>query len=230
MSDLPAPLDTAFRQSVFEDFYAVQVELPAATLRLIDGAGFVSFTVDGATQTFNGRDPVYGVLSASDAIQEGFGDNAPAFAFTIQPATDGATAALSDLGIQGSRVRVWSGARNPVTNAVIGVSLRFDGFLDFATIEGDINEISIDFQCITWAELFFLTQEGISLSNGFHQSLYPGETGLAYMTGIQRTVIWGPGDRPNNLTYSATGSVGSGAGFGGGGGGRAFEGLNLNLV
>lgn len=233
MSELPAPLDAAYRQSVIHDFYAVEVVLPAATIRLIDGAGFVTFPVDGVDRTFNGRDPVYGVLSAADAIQEGFGDNAPAFAFSIQPATDGATAALSDLAIQGSRVRVWTGVRNPETNAVYGVSLRFDGFLDFATIEGDLNSISIDFQCITWAELFFHTQEGISLSNGFHQSLYPGETGLAYMTGIQRTIIWGPGDRPNNLTYSASGGVSGayGGGFsGGGGGGRGFEGLNLNLV
>ncbi|MDZ7824498.1 MAG: hypothetical protein U5K75_11010 [Ahrensia sp.] len=209
MSDFSAPLDAAYRKSVIHDFYAVEVVLPAKTIRLLDGAGFVSFSVDGVVQTFKGSDPVYGVLSAADAIKEGFGDNAPAFTFSIQPATDAATLALSDLANQGSRVRVWTGVLNPATNAVFGTSLRFDGLLDFAMIEGDLNSISIELQCITWAELYFLTQEGIALSDGFHKSLYPTETGFAYVTGIQRSIIWGPGDRPNNITYetSSTGAA-----------------------
>lgn len=230
MTELTANLDAAYRASVIEDFYAIEIVLPSATIRLIDGAGFVNFPVDNVNCTFKGKDDIYGVLSAADKLQDGFGDNAPAFSFTMQAATDGAAAALTDLSNQGSSVRVWSGVRNPETNAVYGVSLRFDGFLDFATIEGDLNSIAINFQCVTWAELFFYTAEGVNLSDAFHKSLYPGEAGLAYMTGIQRSIIWGPGERPNNLIYSGktTGAGGGAGGVGGGGWREARARLNLH--
>ncbi len=40
-------------------------------------------------------------------------------------------------------------------------------------------------------ELFFFTDDGIRLSDTFHQYLWPGETGLFDVTGILRQIYWG---------------------------------------
>lgn len=222
-TELPTAVDTRLLQRVVHDFYALKVTLPSATIRLLDGSGTVTFDPGTGSETFTGRDATFGVLESADAFRDGFGDEAPSLHFSIQPASDSAIASLTSPDNQLSPVKVYYGTRDPATGAVDGVALRFDGFLDFATIEGDADaKVSIEFQCITWAELYFRNLEGVGLSDAFHQSLYPGETGLAYVTGVQRTIVWGPGDRPNNL---AAGYPNIYTGFGGGGGGYGIGGI-----
>lgn len=217
MADLPTALKNSLDVSVVHDFYALEIVLPGATIRLLDGAGVVKFdAADGVgVRTFNGLDPIYGTLANAETLRDGFGDSAPAMNFGIAPATDGAIAALVNPANQFSPVRLWYGTRDPATGITIGVSLRFNGFLDYGMLEGDGRSIIISMQAVNNDELYFRNQEGVTLSNAFHKSLYPAEDGFAFVTGIQRTVIWGPGDRPSNLAYTT-----APGGAGGGGGGR----------
>lgn len=230
MSELPTAMEAELRKPVVSEFYAIEIALPSATIRLIDGAGFVKFDTGSGIQKFTGRDAVYGVLESADSLRDGFGDTSPAFGFSIQPATDGATLALANPSNQGAAVRAWVGTRDEATNGVHGVVLRFDGFLDFGTIEGELGNLSIDMQCVTWSELFFRTREGITLSHAHHQSNWPGENGLRYITGIQRTVVWGPGERPSTTIYAGGGGYyGEANPYGGfGGGGRGLPNINIS--
>lgn len=228
MSDLNLALDNSLKERVVFDFYAIKISLPGATIRLIDGAGVVNFDTGAGTEKFTGRDAIFGVLDSTEAFGDGFGDQAPELVFTIQPATDGAVLALTSQANQLSPVEIWYGTRDQ-ENTIIGVSKRFDGFFDFATIEGEQDgSINIDINCITWQALYWRIAEGVGLSDASHQSFYPGELGLAYVTGIQRSIIWGPGDRPSNVIYSGGGGFGGGS-SGGAGGDRAI-GRNLDFV
>ena len=213
MSDLPVSLDQELRKDTFSDFYAIEILLPSHTIRLLDGAGFRKFADD---RKFVGKDDIFGALEGADAFRDGFGDSAPALQFSIIPATDGAILALTDEGNQLSPVTVYYGTTNETTGDVISYSERFTGFYDFAKLEDNGQGAVIDIQCVQWSELYFRTEEGHSLADAFHQSLYPGERGLRHVTGIQRTIVWGPGDRPGSYSY---GGSGGGGGYRGGGGG-----------
>ena len=136
MSDLPTALDNALKLRLANDFYALKMVLPGATVRLLDGAGTVTFDPGTGNETFTGRDAVYGALDTVEKFKDGFGDSAPALQFSLIPASDGAVAALSSATCQLSSVKAWYGTRNPATNAVDAVSLRFDGFFDFRQAHG----------------------------------------------------------------------------------------------
>lgn len=223
MTDLNAQTVIELKKPVASEVYAVEILLPNRAIRLIDGAGFVRFNTGDQVHEFSGSDDVYGVLAAADNLSDGFGDNAPSFNFSLLPATDGATLSLSNPVNQLSPVRVWAVTRNPQTNEVIGAYLRFNGFFDFAVTDGSSQEITIDMQCITHSELFFRNNEGVTLSNSFHQSIWPGENGFRFVTGIQRSIIWGPGDRPQNIAFRG-GNSGVSTG-----GARTFGQRNLSL-
>lgn len=223
MSNLPTALDQELRKDAFSDFYALEMILPNNTIRLIDGAGVRNFP-DG--RKFTGQDAIFGVLEGADAFRDGFGDSAPSLSFSIVPATDGAIAALADDDNQLAPVNVYYGTTDEATGQVISYSERFTGFFDFAKLEDNGEGAVIDIQAVQWSELYFRTEEGHSLADAFHQSLYPGERGLRWVTGIQRTIVWGPGERPSNLSYRG-GSYGYG-GSNGGGGVRDVFGPNIN--
>lgn len=223
---LPADLVAAAKEPVYADFYAVEIVLPSATIRWVDGAGFVKFNPHGSgTIKFTGRDPVFGVLESTDPFNDGFGDNAGSLSFTIAPATDGAITQLLSPDVQFSTVKVWWGVLDQNTGIPVNYSERFDGLLDYALLEaGAEGEISIAMYCITEEELFFRNQEGVALADGFFQTMYPGELGLQYVVAIQRSIIWGPGERPPSLIYQ-NGSYGGGIpGDVRGGGGGGFRG------
>ncbi|MFC3711257.1 hypothetical protein ACFOMD_01660 [Sphingoaurantiacus capsulatus] len=169
-------------------FGALKIELPGHILRLLDGAGFVDF--DGGT--FVGRDPVYGVLAAIEEIGDGVGDEAPAIGITLHPASDASAAALAAPGMQGSRVSLFVGAVDRATGLVVpDPELVFVGELDVPTLRSTRNGRSLDFDVVSTFERFFDDDEGARLSDGFHQSVWPGELGLAHVTGVEKTVYWG---------------------------------------
>lgn len=191
----------------------VKIELPDATIRLCDGA----FVIWGE-ETFFSSDENFGNIGGIDAVSEGVGDSAPALRLTFQPTTTAAPADLSQPSWQGSRVRVWIAEVDPDTNQVTGTpSLQFDGQTDTTELIVGRSKRLVVMDIVSRAERLFVIDEGNTLSDRFHQSLYPGERGEENATGIGVGVAWGQAlpAQSYGLGFSGGGNYG-----GGGGGGR----------
>lgn len=204
MSSLSPQLDAALSAASPLWFGAVRIDLPGTILRLLDGAGFATF--DGGT--YLGRDPVYGVLAAIDEISDGIGDEAPAIGLTLHPASDAAAADLASPAMQGSPVSIFVGAIDRATGLVVpDPELLFVGILDVPTLRSGRHRRSLEIEVVSTFERFFADDEGARLADGFHQSLWPGEQGLGFVTGVEKTVYWGMDAPPQAVV---TGSAGGG--------------------
>src|SRR3546814_12965143 len=127
MSQFTRGMETALAAETPLVVGLLKIELPDATIRLLDGSGQLVF--DG--ETYTGRDPVFGSLAAVEAIEDGVGDEAPALNFTLLPASDAASAELASPDMQGSVVSLWLAAVDRATGAVIPAPLLpFTGELD----------------------------------------------------------------------------------------------------
>jgi len=187
----------------------LEVRLPNYNLRVIDGASEVVWpNLDGAAATFVGRDPTYGVWSASDAFGDGIGDQVPAMGFTLLPTDVANAASLTDPKVQTSRTRVWFAVIDKTTGGLVPDPYQlFEGELDQPTLTVGKGTLELEYTVASAFERLFLNSEGNRLSDAFHQLRWPGELGLQYMTGLVRQIIWGPGDRPSGIT-SANGGGG----------------------
>lgn len=214
---LPAALAASFSSGRCLPVLLLRVDLPARpTLALLYGSGQITWSgVD-----FVGKDATFGALVSLDPPEDGAGDTAPAMGFEIATPTDAAAAILASPLYQGSRVRLWVGGID-TAGAFLEPYLLFDGELDRPLLKLDKGVRSLEFDCVSGFERVFSDSEGQRLADASHQAVWPGETGLIYVTGINRTIIWGPGERPGNGPVYGAGA----GGFNsiGGGGGRSWH-------
>jgi len=184
----------------------LKIELPEHTIRLCDGAGVVTFGGD----TYVGRDPVFGTLAEVEPIGDGVGDEAPGLSFTLHPPRDTAAATLAGAAMQGSPVNLWLAAVNRATGAVIPDPLPiFSGELDQPVITVDKGSRELEYECVSGFERLFDNDEGIRLSDSWHRSIWPGEQGLANVSGIIKKVYWGVSSPPASVTYPFNGFFGN---------------------
>jgi hypothetical protein len=177
---------------------AIEILLPDHALRLIDGAGRV--TIGG--NVFLGRDPTYGTIDSVDVIADGTGDEAPEVRLTLLPASDAAAASLASATMQGSQVSIWLAALDPVSGLVIPDPLLvFLGELDVPTLKAGEHRRELEYSIVSVFEKFFADDEGARLSDTFHQSVWPGEKGFAFVTGADETIYWGADAPPSNISY-----------------------------
>ena len=185
--------DSAFVSGQFDPpslllFVAVEVALPSGFLRLIDGAGEVSF----AGRTFAGLDPDLGVLGGLEPISDGFGDVSPGLKVTINPPTTTAAAILGSESMQGNSVLIWLGVLNPTTGAVVpDPVLVFVGEVDQGILSVGTGTRKLDLECVSIWERLFDDAQGVRLSNAYHQAAWPGELGMEFVTDNQRQLPWG---------------------------------------
>lgn len=204
---LSVALDAALRGAAPTVCCLMEIVLPEATIRVVDGAGEVAF--DGAT--YSGEDPVFGPLKAVESVTEQVGTEAPRVRFSFLPKTFEGLSQLTDPAAQGAEVSVWFGAVSPETGLLIGTpELLFLGELDEAVVDyGDAIVVTLDVAS-AWERLFD-AQEGTRLNNAFQQSLYPGDLGFAFVTEIQRQEPWGyDAPRPSVVADVSTPSSGGG--------------------
>lgn len=200
-------MEAALKQRFANLFGAIRIDLPAATVRLLDGAASLSF--DGGTYT--GKDPVFGVLDSTEEIADGIGDEAPALSFTLLPPDDAAAADLTSPAAQGSAVKMVVGAFIPETGTVVPDPLVvFLGELDVATLNIDRGKREVDFECVSAFELYFENQEGVRLVPSWHRSVWPDEAGLDNVTGVENDIYWGRAAPKSAVYYSGGGVVGGG--------------------
>ncbi len=224
MSELDPALDTALQADGPRMFGAIEIVLPAATIRLLDGSGFL--TLFG--NTFVGHDPTYGALASFEPFNDGLDNTAPAIRMSMNVPTNTAVAAIADPDAQGGQVSVWVGAVNPQTGlSVSDPYLAFLGELDVATVQIGQNKRTVVLDVVSVFERFFDQDEGVRLNGPWHNSVWPGELGLQYIVAVQQNMPWGQdAPRPVLLTdmtpASSPGAVGgpqfgsySGGGFNG---------------
>lgn len=169
-------------------FGAIKMELPGKTLCLLDGAGVLSF----GGNTYAGEDAEFGTIAALDVISEGMGDDAPEVRLSLNPADGTALATLCNPAMQGSRVSIFVGVANIATMAPIGTpELIFLGEVDVPRMGSSGEDRSVEYTLVSIFERLFEVDEGQRATDGFHQSIWPGETGLDGMTGTANKLYWG---------------------------------------
>lgn len=181
-------LAAALAQPRVTMFNAVQIAFPGRTVRLLNGNG--RLTLFG--NSFAGRDAVFGTLGAIDELEEGSGDEAPALSIDLHPPADSAASTICNAAMQGAAVSVWVGAIDPNTGAVVPDPESLGKFMvDVPILISSEKGRRVSLQLVSALERAFDTDRGNSLSNGFHQSVWPGERGLEYVTGVAQRIYWG---------------------------------------
>jgi hypothetical protein len=193
---LPADLAAALAAKRTLPFVMLRVDLAgvAPPLCLLSGSGEIPF--DG--QIFKGTDERFGALAALDPPEDGAGDEAPNMGFDIATVSDAAAATLAGAQYQGSRVRAWVSAIVNDAGAIATPYLFFDGILNVPTLSIDKSERTLSFDCVSGFEYLFADSEGQRLADASHRAIHPGEMGFAHVTGVNRLIVWGPGDRPGS--------------------------------
>lgn len=169
----------------------LKIELPAATVRLCDGG-----VIYWGAETFRAKDPLFGTIGNFGELGEGIGDEVPAFEITFLPPEGVDPEDLAAEGYQTARVSIWIAEFDPATSAVIGTpDLMFLGQLDMIelSVDGSGGDKRRELQCsvVSLAERLFTRNEGNTLSEAFHKSVWPGETGQDSANGLTITVAWG---------------------------------------
>jgi hypothetical protein len=211
---MDSALIAEFEKGGYRVFEAVQIEWEAEdapVMRLVSG-GFVTFSVDGSDETFIARDTIYGVLGSVSAFRDGIEAQAPRGEVTLLgPSSDG-IGYISAEKSQGSRVRIWNGAVNPSTGAVVGApELIFDGEFDYADIPTGASSTGWVLNIGTRQERQLEPDAQRRLTDAYHQSVWPGELGCKNVSAVNRKIYW--------RLATPTGGVGGGGGGGGGNGG-----------
>lgn len=210
---MDSALIAEYEKSGYLFFEAVQIEWEAddaPVMRLLSG-GFVSFTVDGSSETFLPRSDDYGLLGSVSTFSDGIEATASRGEVTILgPSSDG-IGYISAAKSQGSRVRIWNGAVNPSTGAVVGApELIFDGEFDYADVPVGPSSTAFVLNVGTRQERQLEPDAQRRLTDAYHQSIWPGELGCKNVSAVNRKVYW--------RLATPTGGVGAGGGGGGGNG------------
>lgn len=107
-------------------------------------------------------------------------------------ASDAAASDLAGADKQGSVVTIYMGGVDRATGQVIpSPHLLFIGELDVPTLTAGANTRELEYEVASIFERFFADDEGARLSTGFHQSIWPGELGFDFQTGVPQGVYWG---------------------------------------
>lgn len=169
-------------------FAAMKIDLPARSLYFLDGAGIV--VIDG--NTYRGEDSEFGTVNSIDIISEDIGDSAPEINVSLFPKDGVAAATLANPAMQGSVVTIMVGALNASTGLIIGQpEIKFLGEIDVPTLNVRQGERVVEFTAVSVFERLFEVDEGVRASDGWHQSIWPGERGLEYMVETDKNLYWG---------------------------------------
>ena len=169
-------------------FGAIEIQFPGHTLRLLDGAG----TVVIGGETFSGEDDTFGTLDTISVHDERIGEEVPEITIGLLPPDDSAAAVLASGLMQGSTVKIMLGAFDPISGLVIGTPEQvFLGEIDVPTMEVSQGQRSVAYTVVSVFERLLEVNEGERASDGWHQSIWPGEKGFEYMTGTVKNLYWG---------------------------------------
>ena len=189
-------------------FTSVRIALPDGedtyVIRLLNGGQAVI-----AGETFTGRDARFGTLDSTSSFSDGIDDQATTGHVVLRPATDEAIELLASPLAQGSPVEIMQGAIDTATGGVYGVELLFRGEINYGALAADEDNRVLRLELVTEEARALEPNDERRLSHSFHTSVWPGELGLSYVTGVIQPDFWRI--RKPAMSY--------GGGYGGGYGG-----------
>jgi hypothetical protein len=188
MTSFSALNDQALQQPQVMIVGLCEMQLPNNNVLLID----TSAVAKVGAKTFSGSDATFGSLYSLSDFTDGTGDQAPGFTLTLAPASDAAAIALSAPSLQGSPVILSLGILVPATGLFVDTpELIISGSIDYPTLRGGEHSRLLDLEVTADTELFFMNNDVVRLSDAFHQTCFPGETGLNQVTGVLHQIWWG---------------------------------------
>jgi hypothetical protein len=193
---LTPPMSAALRagQSVYAPL--VRVQLPDYTLCQLVGSAEVRFN----GEKFVGEDPRFGILVAASNLKDGVADQAPDWLLTFVAPEGAAASELAAATAQGGEVGGWLGLINPADGRLLPEPIKlFAGELDVPRIRVGKGTLALEWRCASALEPFHDEETGARLSDSWHEMVWPGETGLANMTGIDKTSMWGVEKPPSTV-------------------------------
>ncbi|MFV1919133.1 hypothetical protein VPH46_06840 [Sphingomonas sp. MJ1 (PH-R8)] len=200
---LTPAMSAALRTGRYPFAPLVRVALPSYTLCHLVGSAEVRFK----GEKFVGRDPSFGILAAASNLKDGVSDEAPDWSLTFVPPIYAVASELADATAQGGEVGGWLGLIDPATGQLLPEPIKlFAGELDVPRIRVGRGAISLEWRCVSALEPFHDEEKGARLSDSWHQLVWPGETGCANMTGIDKTSNWGV-EKPPSAVRSTGGSL-----------------------
>lgn len=176
----------------------VRLSMPSGPVCLTDG-GFAYFDAgEGAgVEIYMGEDLDEGViLSSVGTIKDGEGATTTRLNITVLPRSDDVAAEIGNPAAQGVRVQWWEGVIHPSTGLIVGApELKFDGEIDKPSLSVG-GSWAMVIECGTQAERQLEDNADWRLNHAFHSTVWPGELGLEYVTGVTRKLEWR--ERPPN--------------------------------
>ncbi|MBB4154182.1 hypothetical protein GGQ80_002092 [Sphingomonas jinjuensis] len=201
---LTPAMSAALRQGLSPIAPLVEVELPGYTVRHLVGSGEIAW----GEKVFVGLDQRFGALVAAGNLQDGVADEAPEWLLTFAPPSDVTAATLASSTAQGGRVSGWLAVVDRATGQLLPEPLQvFAGELDYARLRVGAGSRVIEWRCVSALEVFHDQEIGARLSDSWHQMVWPGETGLANMSGIEKTSYWGVEKPPSNVASVPSGTL-----------------------
>ena len=197
-------------------FTAVRIELPDPgeeapyVARLLNGGQVV---IGG--EVFSGLDARLGTLDRIESISDGVDAEASTASLILLPADAPAIETLAHPQAQGSPVTIRQGAVDTATGLPLGTELLFQGEINYSTLVADADGRAVRVELVTEEARALEPNDERRLSNAFHQSIWPGELGLAHVTGVAQPDYW----RTRKPAVSYGGGYGDGASLNPGGGG-----------
>lgn len=186
-------------------FGCLKIELPDYTIRLVDG----SATLVIGSETYVGRDPVFGTAYMGSEFSDGDAETVPHLTLTFLPPDDTSAATLANSAYQGAPVTMMVGAVYRETGQVVPDPVTMMvGELDTCLLAVSRGQRVVTMEVVSALAVCFEEDEGARLNDGFHQSIWPGELGFQFVTVNPTALPWGAeGGRPvisTAPTYSAT--------------------------
>jgi hypothetical protein len=188
----------------------IEVVMPTYTLCHLVGSGELLW----GAKRFVGADPRFGVLISAGNLTDGASDEAPDWSLTFNPPSEVAVADLTRANVQESPVSGWLAVVDRPTGQILPEPIQlFAGMLDVARLRVGKGTRTVEWRCVSALEVFHDEETGARLSDAWHQMIWPGETGCANMTGIEKTSYWGVEKVPSGVTIGSGGGGGTSAAF-----------------
>jgi hypothetical protein len=180
-----------------------KIILPARTLYICD-SGMVMW----GSETYLDQDSEFGGIGGFALQADGVGEIAPGGMISFVPVSGVAATTLSSPSYQGSKIKIWVAEVSDATGLVVGTpQLLFDGLLRMTTIRSNRASRRVELEFSSTADRLLQRNRGNVCSDRFHQSIWPGEEGMANATGAATTRAFGI-DAPARGTVIGGGSSG----------------------
>lgn len=185
-------LTSALGQPITGMFVGLKLDLTSTvlgrTVCLLDGAGRI---VHG-TDVYTGIDDAFGTIDSVEEISDGSGESAPELVISLFPNSASTTATIANPAMQNCLAKVITGSFDLTTGLVIGEpEIKFLGQIDVPTLTLSQGVRRVEISIVSVFERLFENDDAVRASDGYHQSVWPGELGFEYMTGTDKNLYWG---------------------------------------